>query len=264
MISPSVDAAMKLTHHYRTLGLSDRASFVEVKAAYRQLVRQYHPDLNPDEQAIAQFIAINEAYTALLDALSEAQTKARTKAPKTASSESIETGDDAVFRQKAAAADRLNLDELKLTLEKLGLGNFQKSAETARSEKQPDIEAAARPATDIPISTVDSAGEPLSVADQALKREAYEQLKALLGQQKFPRAIALIEGLSNRLPSDLEISQWRAIVYQRWGRQLINEGQLQKARIYLNKATQVDPNNSALNSEIKQDLARLAILKRAI
>ncbi len=249
---------MKLTHHYRTLGLGDHASFVEVKAAYRQLVRQYHPDLNPDEQAIAQFIAINEAYTTLLDALSEDQTKDL----KTALSESPETGDDAVFRQKAAAAERLNLEELKLTLEKLGLGNFQETTDPVRSEKQPDVEV--RQATVIPISIVDSAGEPLSVADQTLKREAYEQLKALLGQQKFPRAIALIEGLSNRLPSDLEISQWRAIVYQRWGRQLINEGQLQKARIYLKKATQVDPNNSALNAEIKQDLARLAILKRAI
>ncbi len=242
---------MKLAHHYRTLGLGRSASFTEIKSAYRRLVRQYHPDLNPDEQAIAQFIAINEAYTAL------------SEAHKVAPSDSVETGDGAIFRKKAAAAERLNLDELKLTLEKLGLGNFQKKVEPIDGEelasKVPTGEETA-----IPISTVNISETPLSSIDQALKQDAYKQLKALLGQQKFPRAIALVEGLSNRLPTDPEISQWRAIVYQRWGRQLINEGQLQKAKIYLKKATRVDPNNAALSSEIQQDLARLAILKRAI
>ncbi len=249
---------MKLAHYYRTLGLGRSASFTEVKSAYRRLVRQYHPDLNSNEQAIAQFIAINEAYTAL------------SEAHQVAPSDSVGAGDGATFRrQAAAAARRLNLDELKLTLEKLGLGNFQKRAKAAREKQSVEEQVGAenpksdQPPTqpDVPISTVDSAGTPMSVIDQVLKKDAYKQLKALLAQQKFPRAIALVEGLSNRLPTDLEISQWRAIVYQRWGRQLINEGQLQKAKIYLKKATQVDPNNSALSAEIRQDLARLAMLK---
>ncbi len=251
---------MKLAHHYRTLGLGRSASFTEVKSAYRRLVRQYHPDLNPDEQAIAQFIAINEAYTVL------------SEAHKMAPSDSIEAGDGAIFRGQAAAVERLNLDELKLTLEKLGLGNFQKKAEAAYEQQSVEEQTVVKTPTpdqppdqpDIPISTVDGTGTPMSVTDRVLKKDAYKQLKALLGQQKFPRAIALVEGLSNRLPTDPEISQWRAIVYQRWGRQLINEGQLQKAKIYLKKATRVDPNNAALSSEIEQDLARLAILKRTI
>jgi len=236
---------MTLTDHYRTLGLTHSASFTEVKTAYRQLVRQYHPDINPDEQAIAKFIAINDAYTALIEAIPKIQ--------ETASSEASELSDDAIFRQKASAAERLNLEELKLTLEKLGLGDFSQQFEPDSEENLPDEDPSDYSAT-----------EPLSTADQALKKEAYEQLKMLLGQQKFPRAIALVEGLSNRLPTDLEINQWRAIVYQRWGRQLINEGQLKKARIYLKKSAQVDPNNSALGSEIKRDLARIAILKQAI
>lgn len=284
---------MKLAHYYRTLGLGNSASFTEVKAAYRQLVRQYHPDLNSDEQAITKFIAINEAYTALLETFPKAQ--------RTASSDSAEAGDGAVFRRRAAAADRLNLDDLKLTLEKLGLGSFRKQSKsvhesqldrdpfteepsegasvdkplakeasvkdqiaTEPSQAQTEVETSTCQNADIPVSTVDSEGKLLSVADQVLKKDAYEQLKALLGQQKFPRAIALVEGLANRLPTDLEINQWRAIVYQRWGRQLINEGQLHKARIYLKKALQVDPNNAALNAEIRQDIARLAILKRAL
>ncbi|MGB7485672.1 MAG: J domain-containing protein, partial [Phormidesmis sp.] len=60
---------MKLAHHYRVLGLRRSASFGEVKKAYRQLVRKYHPDINPDKAAIDQFIQINTAYTALCEAL---------------------------------------------------------------------------------------------------------------------------------------------------------------------------------------------------
>ena len=56
---------MNLARHYRTLGLRRGASAPDVKAAYRKLVRQYHPDINPDEAAIEQFIKINDAYTAL-------------------------------------------------------------------------------------------------------------------------------------------------------------------------------------------------------
>ncbi|MEM8506051.1 MAG: DnaJ domain-containing protein [Cyanobacteria bacterium P01_D01_bin.1] len=268
---------MKLAHHYRTLGLGHSASFIEIKSAYRRLVRQYHPDLNPNEQAIAKFIAINEAYTALLDALP--------KAPKSASSSASELSDDADFRQRAAAAERLNLDELKRTLEKLGLGNFQKADYPHKAH--PDVANPDRANPDranpdranldranLDRANLDEASidrtkpgegqsvEPPLIADQGLKQDAYEQLRALLGQQKFPRAIALVEGLSNRLPTDVEINQWRAIVYQRWGRQLIHEGQLRKANIYLKKAMRVDPHNPDLACEVEQDLARLAILRR--
>ncbi|WP_228024770.1 DnaJ domain-containing protein [cf. Phormidesmis sp. LEGE 11477] len=259
---------MKLAHHYRTLGLGRSASFTEVKVAYRQLVRKYHPDLNPDEQAATQFIAINEAYTALSDALSKAHRNksSRIELHETAPFESTKAKDGAAFREQAAAAEPLDLDELRQTLERLGIGDFQKSQRKARSvgrkkRSVEDYKQKPPSARADNVSVVDSSGVPISEADRLLKRDAYTQLKVLLGQQKFPRAIALVEGLSNRLPTDLEISQWKAIVYQRWGRQLINEGQLRKAKIYLKKATRVDPNNSTLGAEIERDLARLAILR---
>ncbi|ESA33002.1 class molecular chaperone with c-terminal zn finger domain protein [Leptolyngbya sp. Heron Island J] len=93
----------------------------------------------------------------------------------------------------------------------------------------------------------------LSDHEQKLKQDSYRQLELLLKQQKYPRAIALVEGLAQRITQDLEVRQWQAITYQRWGRQLINQGQLSKARIYLDKALKTDPLNKSLWVEINRD-----------
>lgn len=54
---------------YRLLGLPDRASLEQIKAAYRQLARRYHPDCNPgDDRAREKFVAIAAAYRQLLQA----------------------------------------------------------------------------------------------------------------------------------------------------------------------------------------------------
>ena len=48
---------------YKVLGLSPGASQEEVTRAYRQLAKQYHPDLNPgDEEAARKMSEINAAY----------------------------------------------------------------------------------------------------------------------------------------------------------------------------------------------------------
>ncbi|MEM7066850.1 MAG: DnaJ domain-containing protein [Cyanobacteria bacterium P01_B01_bin.77] len=93
----------------------------------------------------------------------------------------------------------------------------------------------------------------LSAHEQKLKQASYEQLQMLLKQQKYPRAIALVEGLAQRIIQDPEVRQWQAITYQRWGRELINQGQLSKARIYLDKALKTDPLNKSLWVEINRD-----------
>lgn len=97
----------------------------------------------------------------------------------------------------------------------------------------------------------------LSLIDQQLKQTSYEQLQQLLRSQRFPRAIALVEGLAQRLPSDPEIRQWQAITYQRWGHHLIQENQLDKARLYLKKALRTDPHNRSLWGEVERDFRRI-------
>ena len=50
---------------YKTLGVSEKASQAEIKAAYRALAKKYHPDKNPG--AKGRFKVIGEAYGVLSD-----------------------------------------------------------------------------------------------------------------------------------------------------------------------------------------------------
>lgn len=36
--------------HYEVLGVDVNSTFQEIKRAYRALMREYHPDLNPDDK----------------------------------------------------------------------------------------------------------------------------------------------------------------------------------------------------------------------
>ncbi len=59
---------MAATDYYKTLGVSRSASDKEIKSAFRKLARQYHPDVNPgDEAAEQRFKEINEAHEVLGD-----------------------------------------------------------------------------------------------------------------------------------------------------------------------------------------------------
>ncbi|MBD2695164.1 J domain-containing protein [Anabaena catenula] len=93
--------------------------------------------------------------------------------------------------------------------------------------------------------------------EQRLKWKTYEQLQRFLQERRFPQAIALVEALAARLPEDIEVRQWQAIAYQIWGRALIAEKQLPKARIYLKKALKTDPHNKTLLIEVQRDFQRL-------
>ena len=204
---------MDIADYYRQLGLRSGASLSQVKASYRQLARQYHPDVNPgNEQAKNKFIAITEAYKFLVNIAPPdvAESKvANSTVPPTS------TPPDRVVKAQPQA--------VKVT------------------RKEPPIQSKA----------------DLSAAEEKLKQDAYVELQQLLKYQRFPRAIALIEGLAQRIPEDLEVRQWQAIAYQRWGRHLIGERQVDKARIYLKKAVKTDPHNRALWAEVERDFRRL-------
>ncbi len=53
--------------YYEVLGVSKTASADEIKRAYRQLAKKYHPDINKEPGAEEKFKEINEAYDVLGD-----------------------------------------------------------------------------------------------------------------------------------------------------------------------------------------------------
>jgi molecular chaperone DnaJ len=53
--------------YYEVLGVAKNASESELKKAFRNLARQYHPDVNKNEDAVEKFKEINEAYQILSD-----------------------------------------------------------------------------------------------------------------------------------------------------------------------------------------------------
>lgn len=214
---------MNLIDCYRALGLRTGAPFTDVKAAYRRLARRYHPDVNPgDQQAKDKFIQLTEAYRTLSQALPHDGL------------DSAETSTESVPGSASAP---------------------QKSAQAAHQRQRSPAKAKAAPPK--PQYPKVQKNPDLSQLEQKLKQESYNQLQTLLQRRKFPRAIALVEGLAQRIPNDTEVRQWQAITYQRWGRQLINDGQFAKAQIYLRKALQTDPHNKSLHQEVNQDFQRL-------
>ena len=210
---------MDLLDCYRLLGLRSGASFTDIKSSYRRLAQQYHPDINPDdERAKEKFIALTEAYKLLLQVIPPTEDKSYRNV-----SQAVETP--------------------------------QKQPTRVKTQQQKARKVAKQP----PKQEPKSKPKPPHVAEieRRLKWKTYEQLQTFLKERRFPQAIALAEALVERLPHDAEVRQWLAISYQLWGRALIAEKQLLKARIYLKKALKTDPKNKSLVNEVQRDFKKL-------
>jgi len=207
---------MDLAESYRILNLTKDASFEEVKAAYRRLARQFHPDVNAgDRNATERFIQVNQAYKQL-------------------TAHMVDSPAGSTGFAAATPANGQTTNQSKSTS-----GTGKKVTFTVKQPASPQARVQFNP--------------DLSPLERQLKEQSYARLQVLLKTQKLPQAIALVEGLVQRIPNDPEVLQWQAIAYQRWGRHLIQQGQLEKARIYLKKALRADPHNRTLWAEVEKD-----------
>ena len=55
------------TDHYKTLGVSKRATQKEIRKAFRDLVHTWHPDVSQEPNATTKFQEINDAYQTLFN-----------------------------------------------------------------------------------------------------------------------------------------------------------------------------------------------------
>jgi curved DNA-binding protein len=58
---------MEFKDYYKIMGVARDATQDEIKRAYRQLARKYHPDVSKDPEAEARFKELGEANAVLKD-----------------------------------------------------------------------------------------------------------------------------------------------------------------------------------------------------
>ncbi|MEM9419870.1 MAG: DnaJ domain-containing protein [Planctomycetota bacterium] len=68
----AIEANIVMAEYYERLGLAPEATSQDIKTAYRQLARQYHPDVAPGEENQRKFLELREAYDLLNDHLRRA------------------------------------------------------------------------------------------------------------------------------------------------------------------------------------------------
>ena len=69
-IKAKIDEARKEMSFYELLGIRETGNLPEIKQAYKQLARKYHPDVSPPgrvEEYTERFIRVQEAYETLSD-----------------------------------------------------------------------------------------------------------------------------------------------------------------------------------------------------
>ncbi len=232
---------MELLDCYRLLGLTPRATVAEVKASYRSLARRLHPDLNPG-LSHDRFVRLHQAYQVLLEVVPHSATSASGLDPDVS-----ETPVPTTAPPPKTTRTRTTTTTTTTTQPP---GQATDDSRTTSNPSSP-------PQASSQASSPFCHHPQLSPFERQLKAQAYYRLQKLLGQGKFAHAIALVEGLSQRLSVDIEVHQWQAVTYQRVARQSIKQGEFRKGRIYLNKALRTDPHNHSLREEVEQDFRQL-------
>jgi tetratricopeptide (TPR) repeat protein len=217
---------MQLSECYRLLGVPRNATLDDIKVAYRRLARKYHPDVNQNDPTTTdKFRLVQEAYKLLKDADKEDLSK------------------ELFAKHKADMARSQSVPPPP-----------KPNAYNKPPQPHPTIK--------IEVKQVSNKVDPISSNPELkLKLDMLRRVQDLLKQKKYVVAIAVVEGMSERFPNTPEVIHWQAVTYHRWGCELILNGKLREAEIYLNKALNTDPKNRELAFEVKRDLERVQQLK---
>ena len=226
--------ALTVRDCYRLLEVSPGASAADIKRAYRRLARHYHPDSGNRSASADKFAAVSQAYRALMERV------ARSSAVYSAMPPTTPPAPPAPVAPPPPPAPA------------------PPTQTTARPTPPPQAPPPPRSGRSAAAPSV-QVNPALSQFEQELKENAYRRLQGLFQSQRFPSAIALAEGLAQRLDRDEEVKQWLAIAYHRWGRELINRGQGSRAEMYLKKALNTDPRNRQLWLLVDHELQRLSL-----
>lgn len=233
--------ALTVRDCYRLLEVSPGASATEIKRAYRRLARHYHPDSGSRSASAEKFAAVSQAYRALMERVARSNAVYSAMPP---------TAPEPVApppSQTPPPAPPVAPPPPRATA---------RNATPPPPQTPPPRSGRVRRSAAAPSVQVNPA---LSQFEQELKENAYRRLQGLFQSQRFPSAIALAEGLAQRLDRDEEVRQWLAIAYHRWGRELINRGQGSRAEMYLKKALNTDPRNRQLWLLVDHELQRLSL-----
>jgi len=265
--------ALTVRDCYRLLELPPGAPVADIKRAYRRLARRYHPDSGHRSASAETFAALAQAYRALMErsgrpsatvpwsGSSSAAVAAPSPPPPAARSPQSPPPPAAAAPPPQEPAPAPNSATRPATNQAPGPApnpatNPGPSPAAAQSNRYQSTARSTARSTAKPQVQVNPS---LSPFEQELKENAFRRLQELFQGGRFPSAIALAEGLAQRLDRDEEVKQWLAIAYHRWGRELINRGQGSRAETYLKKALNTDPRNRQLWLLVDHELQRLSL-----
>ncbi len=120
--------------YYALLGVSESASFAEIRDAFRTLLRRWHPDVSRDPRAHEMTVKLNEAWEVLKNPASRAEYDQFLKQSREASNSHFEsTWSDSWTRSQAATAAEAraqqDLDDLLADLSRVAVAAAKVGAE---------------------------------------------------------------------------------------------------------------------------------------
>ncbi len=256
--------ALTVRDCYRLLELPPGAPVTDIKRAYRRLARRYHPDSGHRSASAETFATLAQAYRALMERSGRPSatvpwsgSSAAVAAPSPPPPTAPQSPAPPPSREPAPAPNPSTRQAPRQAPSQAThqATNPAPSQATAQPNHRSTTRSAARSVTQPQVQVNPS----LSPFEQELKENAFRRLQELFQGGRFPSAIALAEGLAQRLDRDEEVKQWLAIAYHRWGRELINRGQGSRAETYLKKALNTDPRNRQLWLLVDHELQRLSL-----